>query len=917
MANPVQRDALIEIAFGADLTADPRTWSWADVSADLLAQDISINRGRADESSETQPMATSLTLDNISGDYTPDNPVGAYYPNVRRGTPLRINIPGGESYFAAGDPDTAVVSTPDAAALDVTGDIDIRVDFRASILDPFSVTFVDLFGKFVTAGDQRSWRVSLADGVMSFQWYSAGTLASVLSAQPTTTPHFKERAAYRITLDVNNGAGGWTVTFYRAPSIDGPWEQFGNPVTGVGVTSIFSGTAPVELGDFGATAFPGLDAKIWAAQIYNGINGTLVADADFRDLDPGTTAFTDSVGRTWTVGGGGEITDVSQRFIGQVDAWEPTWPAGDVTGDEPPHAVTEVTASSVRRRLIQGQSPIDGPIQRAVLATPNVFGYWPMEDGTDATSIASGLPSGPAMTFTGSPNLAASDVFLASTALPEMNGAQFTGQVLPHTATGTVRAQCLLYAPDAFDNGVIMRVFTTGTAARWDLSYAGGLALSAYDGLGVLLFTQGVGFAVEGEILTAIITMVQNGANVDWEIRTLDNGTGAAQAFGLTLNAHTIGRATSIQINPGGVMTTEVIGHVLVTAAIPGADFQKAMRGYIGENAIDRFIRLCGEEDLQQSVIGGRGPSEAMGEQLPGVLLEALQQCADSDAGILLDRMDIPGLLFRPRATLYRQEPDLILDAAVNGIANPFAPVLDDQRIRNDVTVIRVGGSSARATDETSIDAEGLYDDSITLSLFTDDQTVGQANWRLHLGTVPGMRYATITVDFDTAPTDILRTWLSDLIDVGDLIRIRSLPRQHAPDDVDLIVQGYTENISQSRWQVTFNCSPGSPYRVGIYDGVGTRESRYASGGTTLAEDLDATETSIDITTPSGPVWTTDPGQYPLDIVIGGERITAGGCTGTGPAQTFTGCTRSVNGVVKTHTTGAEADLFTPTYYAL
>lgn len=917
MANPVQRDLLVEVAFGADVTADASSWSWTDVSADLLSQSIGITRGRADEASETAPMATSLTLDNLSGDYTPDNPVGAYYPNVKRGTPLRITAPGGESYFLIGDPQAATVSTPDTAVLDITGDIDIRVELVDAKDDLLQR---DIISKYVTAGS-RSWRLIYFNGNVYLTWSANGT--AVLEATATIGIDLNSRSAVRVTLDVNNGAGGWTATFYQAPGIDGPWEQVGAPVTGVGTTSIFNSTAPLVVGDgSSANTFIG---KIWAAQVYNGIGGSLVADADFRDLDPATTAFTDSVGRTWTVGGGGQITDLSTRFVGQVDDWSPSWPVGDVTGEQPPHSVCDLTASSVRRRLLQGRKQLLGPIQRYTLAQPDTVAYWPMEDGTDATSIASGLPGGKPMTISGSPRLATNDaIFFASGPLPELALAAFTGAVGTYTGTGTTHARTLLYVPPggAANNGIIMSLTTTGTAARWELVYttasSGSLSMRAYDADGAQILDSGAPFVVNGKPLLAIVELVQNGANVDWKIVTIGYTVVAGLIHAGTLNSRTVGVVRSVAVNPGQLLDEVIVGHLTLATSIPSPTPTDALRGYVGELAEDRFVRLCTEENVPQGVVGGlRDATEAMGVQLPGTLLELLQQCADSDAGILLDHPDLPGLLFRPRATLYRQEPQLVLDAAVNGIANPFTPVLDDQSIRNDITVNRIGGSSARATDQASIDDEGLYDDAVDLSLATDAQTVGQAAWRLALGNVAGMRYSTITVDFDTAPTDYLRTWLSDLVDVGDLIRIKNLPRQHAPDDVDLIIQGYSETITPSRWKVTFNCSPSSPYRVGIYDGTSTRESRYASGNTTLAENLDTTETSIDITTPTAPYWTTSAGQYPFDVIVGGERITVGGCTGAGPAQTFTGCTRSVNGVVKTHTTGDVIDLFTPTYYAL
>jgi hypothetical protein len=83
---------------------------------------------------------------------------------------------------------------------------------------------------------------------------------------------------------------------------------------------------------------------------------------------------------------------------------------------------------------------------------------------------------------------------------------------------------------------------------------------------------------------------------------------------------------------------------------------------------------------------------------------------------------------------------------------------------------------------------------------------------------------------------------------------------------------------------------------------------------------MTTTSTSVAITTNSGPRWAdsaTFPSDFPFDIVIAGERITVGGCTGTTTSQTLTSLTRSVNGVVKTHAVGEAVTLFAPAYIAL
>jgi hypothetical protein len=63
-------------------------------------------------------------------------------------------------------------------------------------------------------------------------------------------------------------------------------------------------------------------------------------------------------------------------------------------------------------------------------------------------------------------------------------------------------------------------------------------------------------------------------------------------------------------------------------------------------------------------------------------------------------------------------------------------------------------------------------------------------------------------------------------------------------------------------------------------------------------------------------LWTTTAGDFPFDIIVGGERMTVTNITGSSSPQTFT-VTRSVNGVVKSQIAATDVRLFTPCYVAL
>ncbi len=77
----------------------------------------------------------------------------------------------------------------------------------------------------------------------------------------------------------------------------------------------------------------------------------------------------------------------------------------------------------------------------------------------------------------------------------------------------------------------------------------------------------------------------------------------------------------------------------------------------------------------------------------------------------------------------------------------------------------------------------------------------------------------------------------------------------------------------------------------------------------TLATSINSSTTTVPIT-PNTALPTS--GIYPIDIFVGGERITAAGASVSGANLNLTGCTRHVNGVTKSHTSGETVTLANP-----
>ena len=212
---------------------------------------------------------------------------------------LFLDWPGDNAgnYVYVSGVNSSFLSVPDQAALDITGDIDIRV-FAA--LDSWTLTgYQYLIAKYGGPG-ARSFRIFFdPSSRFVFAWSADGTNDN---NAVFTNPGIAAGTAkwIRFTLDVNNGAGGYTAKAFT--SDDGvTWTQFDTDKTGAGVTSIFNSAAGVSVpgAENGSSLLAG---KFYRTQIFNGIGGTKVLDIDTSAITSGAaTSLAALTGQTVTI----------------------------------------------------------------------------------------------------------------------------------------------------------------------------------------------------------------------------------------------------------------------------------------------------------------------------------------------------------------------------------------------------------------------------------------------------------------------------------------------------------------------------------------------------------------------------------------------------------------------------------------
>lgn len=192
------------------------------------------------------------------------------------------------------------LSTPDSAALSITGDIDIRVRVALDDWTPSAVQYI--VGK-LDAGIRAYGFAVLTTGILRFQFSQDGS--ANITADASVAPTVADGAPLWVRVTRRSSDG--RVQFFTASGAltnptAGDFTQLGTDISSTS-GAIFDSTCQVYLGAHAAGSLAA--GKLYRAQIRNGLDGTLVFDADLTSKTCGARTFTESSsnGATVTVNG--------------------------------------------------------------------------------------------------------------------------------------------------------------------------------------------------------------------------------------------------------------------------------------------------------------------------------------------------------------------------------------------------------------------------------------------------------------------------------------------------------------------------------------------------------------------------------------------------------------------------------------
>jgi hypothetical protein len=564
-----------------------------------------------------------------------------------------------------------------------------------------------------------------------------------------------------------------------------------------------------------------------------------------------------------------------------------------------------ITASGITRRLGQGTPPTLSALRRAIPQQAGLQQYWPLEDGSGSTEFGSGLPGMPPMVpLRGTPGYAEYSDLASSRPLPTGNGSDWRGLVPAYTDTGNIQISFVLHLPagDQADRAILCRWYTDHPSAKlWQLIYrtpGGQLQLQAWNSESAFVYESVVaGFDMNDSNRLISVQLSDDGADVDWAIRSLKMDTGGSGDL-LTGTAAGLQISTVKSVWMNLTFTdTPAYGHVCVQSVL--TDFFELNDESIAWNSefLNRRVeRLLNESDYACTLESSVDDNYDMGPQEPETLPNLLTECLTVDSGgVWFDARTHAGIMFRDRGALYNQDTWISLSLAGKQLLAGWGPVIGDRDIRNQVTVTRKNGAEATYALESgplSIlpkddGGAGPYGTEVTVNTEDDSGLQQIAAWRVALGTIDKPLYPAAVVELaaDAVLADSsIANRLRDLRP-GRMFEVTGAEEVFEYDAVPLMCVGYTMVVSQFQCEYSLIGEPAGPFTVFEleHDDLG----RLDSGTASLENAIDATQTTFTVQVDDTTVWidsATHPTDFPFDILVGGERMTVTDITTATPS---------------------------------
>jgi hypothetical protein len=265
------------------------------------------------------------------------------------------------------------------------------------------------------------------------------------------------------------------------------------------------------------------------------------------------------------------------------------------------------------------------------------------------------------------------------------------------------------------------------------------------------------------------------------------------------------------------------IGHVALFTAdsisfgpSQATRYDAGMNGHAGESADTRMLRLAYYAGLTGITVLG-STHDAMASQGPAgsTVMARMREVESTESGKLYAERDWFGVAYQSRDVRYNPSPAAETFTISYADLEPGISLADDdQKLVNQVEAARPNGATQRVSSTTSIDAFGLYPQSLTALKNNDNSVLDAANWLISRFADPGIELRSVPIEAATMPNylDILDA------DISSYFTVYDLPAQAPEMEMRVTVEGYTETIKHNSHQIEFNTSNTGRDTVWILD---------------------------------------------------------------------------------------------------
>lgn len=788
--------ATIEVAF--DTQPMSTTPIWTDITP-YVDPPIIITRGRTDEFSRVQPATMSMTLDNSDGRFTRGLTTSPYYPGVKTGKRVRVNVRHGtNAALLAGDASTFEGSTGGWSA------------------DTGTPTFV----RFTS--QSRSGSASLAVTSTAAGAYAViGPAFPVAPTQGCTAGTWSRAAS-------TGRAHECGINWYS--STDGTSGYISTSASSVDPTTVTTGWVNATVTDTAPTgANSGRVYAKWSSA--TGAGETQYLDDVSHPPIPRFDGHINDWPTKWTTSLYGPVqvtaTDRFKRF-GQLGELR------SILEEEYLRDAVEVGSfSSVYYPLSEpaGSSSVTSATEHEqAQGFPVIIGAGQFVQGREA-AIEFGSGTGP-----GTDELSA-PIFAPATTT---NGKYILADLIKEIGGGAISLECWFRVSGLGivpDSAIINRTILTLSGkdrsqedhVAFQIDNTGRLHGRKYRG-GTLIY-QIVSNSIknDGETHHAVLTETLVGSTVTARMYINNQqvaGTPTYTVSGSNLPSYKRLVISGNSWTPGDLFTGTISHTAAYSSALSVAriaDHYKAGKdGIVGERTDVRIGRLASYLgipatervfDVGDSTVGWQSTSGAQP-------INAMQDVEETENGVLFMSMESK-LVFHKRSRRFNVTPFLTLDAAfAEQIGMNLEFPGDDFGLINDATATRPRNSEVRAVNRASIDEFGLYRHSTTILDDSDTRAQGVVDWIVNAYGEELTRAPNVTVDLyimaQSNPTLAAKVLASE---ISHMLRLSNLPSQAPSITVDSFIEGWTESIDIAVWTISFNCSPaivGNVWQLGV-----------------------------------------------------------------------------------------------------